>query len=616
MNPVINDSESDSNKINAILESVKSDPSYINYWNAYKKIQSITSGTIEDGLQNLIKIAVLSSYTIDPLLACMEIDIRLLNFIPQFYLAPFNQYRQQIIDTSSALYKFTPDITILAIDIESLITHEFFTNFPSLTDDEKKKQLEEVVTTLHSLIITYQEKYQGFLLLNNFLIPSNSPLGLLETKSDFGIKNFYKKINSELEVKLATNNQVFLIDFDGLASFFGKNQVFNHKMNYMGSMKYNNGFFPLLSKEYSGFIKAQKNLSKKCIVLDLDNTLWGGIIGEDGMDGIKLNTNSPGNEFVDFQRLLLSYYQRGIILAINSKNNYDDAIQVIRDHPSMVLRENHFACMRINWQNKAQNMVEIANELNIGLDSLVFFDDNPVERDLIKQTLPEVLVVDLPKSSFLYRKTLEEINDFNVLSLTDEDKKRGEMYFARSKRKEMETQHQSLDDFIKTLEIKVKIDLVDEFSRPRVTRLINKTNQYNLTTRRYTEEEVKEMLENPQSYSLYSLQVKDKFGDEGIVGVSIVKKETDKFVIDSFLMSCRVIGRQIENAFIIRIFKDAKKDNINEIIGEFIPTKKNSMVANFYKEQGFEKVADSDNQWIIHLNDKELTYPEYLQIEG
>jgi FkbH-like protein len=381
-------------------------------------------------------------------------------------------------------------------------------------------------------------------------------------------------------------------------------------------MKYNNGFFPLLSKEYSGFIKAQKNLSKKCIVLDLDNTLWGGIIGEDGMDGIKLNANSPGNEFVDFQRLLLSYYHRGIILAINSKNNFDDAIQVIREHPAMVLRENHFACMRINWQNKAQNMVEIAKELNIGLDSLVFFDDNPVERDLIKQTLPEVLVVDLPKSPFFYRKTLEEINDFNVLSLTDEDKKRGEMYFARSKRKEMETKHQSLDDFIKTLEIKVKIDLVNEFSRPRVTRLINKTNQYNLTTRRYTEEEVKEMLENPQSFSLYSLQVSDKFGDEGIVGVAIVKKEKEKFIIDSFLMSCRVIGRQIENAFIIRILKDAKKANINQVIGEFIPTKKNSMVTNFYKDQEFEKIADSNNQWIIHLIDKELNYPNYLFMES
>jgi FkbH-like protein len=261
-------------------------------------------------------------------------------------------------------------------------------------------------------------------------------------------------------------------------------------------------------------------------------------------------------------------------------------------------------------------MVEIANELNIGLDSLVFFDDNPVERDLIKQTLPEVLVVDLPKSPFLYRKTLEEINDFNVLSLTVEDKKRGEMYFARSKRKEIENQHQSLDNFIQTLEIKVKITLVDEFSRPRVTRLINKTNQYNLTTRRYTEEEVKEMLKNNQSYSLYSLQVKDKFGDEGIVGVAIVKKETKKFIIDSFLMSCRVIGRQIENAFIIRILKDAKNENIDEVIGEHIPTKKNSMVSNFYNDQGFEKLAGSENQWIIDLQNKELDYPKYLQIES
>jgi len=306
------------------------------------------------------------------------------------------------------------------------------------------------------------------LLINNFIVPTFSPLGIIDTKEKLGVKDFYRKLNNSLCQEFRTNSQVFVMDLDNIAASFGKDAAVNPKTNYLGSLKYSNAFFVALSNEYLGFLKAAMNLSKKCIIVDLDNTLWGGIVGEDGINGIILANASPGNEFVDFQRLLLSYYHRGVILGINSKNNYDDAIQVIREHPSMVLREKHFAIMKINWQNKVQNLIEIASELEIGLDSIVFIDDNPVERDLVRQGLPLVQVVEMPESSFMYRRTIEKLNDFSLLSFTEEDKKRGELYEARAKRKDLQHQYTSIDDYIANLGITVAISNVDDRTKARI----------------------------------------------------------------------------------------------------------------------------------------------------
>jgi FkbH-like protein len=329
-------------------------------------------------------------------------------------------------------------------------------------------------------------------------------------------------------------------------------------MYYMGRFGFSDSFLPAIADVYMAYIKALKNQTRKCIVLDLDNTLWGGVLGEEGFQGIKLGKEPPGNAYLDFQRLLLSYYNRGIILAINSNNNFADAIRVIREHPYMLLREKHFAAMRINWENKAQNMIELAEEINVGLASLVFVDDMPQNREQIRRTLPEVLVVDLPPSPFLYKSTFEKLNDFNVLSLTEEDRHRGEMYYSQKSRETLRKSKVSLSDFLISLQMKIVIKPADGFSLPRIAQLVNKTNQFNLTTRRYTDIEITKMAENEKEYGVLGLSVTDRFGDEGLVGAAIIRKTPDAWNIDSFLMSCRVIGRGVETAFLAKIVTIAR----------------------------------------------------------
>jgi FkbH-like protein len=281
----------------------------------------------------------------------------------------------------------------------------------------------------------------------------------------------------------------------------------------------------------------------------------------------------------------------------------------------MLLREKHFAAIRINWKNKVQNMTELAKEINIGLDSIAFIDDNPREREQMKQALPQVLVVDMPSSPFLYRQTLESLNDFNVLALTEEDKKRGEMYQAKKRREELRESISSMDDFLKSLEMKLVIKHADDMSLPRIVRLINKTNQFNLTTRRYSDSELRKMNESKAEFAIYCLQVCDKFGDEGIVGAAIVRKEPNAWTLDSFLLSCRVIGRKVETAFLARIVSDAKEQGASAIVGEYVPTPKNDPVKEFYSSHGFEELAQEGSmyRWKLDLTKHTVRMPEWME---
>ena len=608
-------SESVSSQLKDILDLVRKEATHVNYWNAYKRIQRLNLKVLNIPDEKKIKIALLSSFTIDPLGMYLDIKSRLVGLYPEIYIGPFNQYQQEIIDEGSKLYAFKPDVVILAVQAESLLGEDFCSEF--VKSSGKERYQTEIIDQFERLLSLLTSRTDSLVLVNNFIVPSFTPFGILDNKVDMGLKSFFYGLNQRLTDLYRESTQVYVVDLEGVASKHGKSRCLNFQMYYRGSFVFSGSFLSVIADEYMGYIKALKNLSRKCIVLDLDNVLWGGIIGEDGFDGIRLGKDSPGNAYVDFQRLLLSYYNRGIILAINSRNNYEDAIKVIREHPYMVLREKHFAAMRINWQDKVQNMIELAEEINVGLDSMVFVDDNPREREQIKQALPQVLVVDIPPSPFLYRQALESPNDFNVLALTEEDKMRGEMYYARRMRKQLEKSMVSLEDFLRSLEMKIVIKHADDFTLPRITRLINKTNQFNLTTRRYTDVEIKKMRENRDEFDIYSLQVIDKFGDEGIVGVAIVRKEPQTWILDSFLMSCRVIGRKVETAFLAKIVADARKKDISTIVGEYIPTQKNAPVKSFYLDHGFRKFQQEGevSRWGLDLTRSTVKIPEWLEVK-
>ncbi|MGY5860771.1 MAG: HAD-IIIC family phosphatase [Candidatus Thorarchaeota archaeon] len=601
-------------RMDEILKSVRESPTYLNLWSAYKKIQQLSLKPSEDA--NLrTGIAIVGSSTLEPLAACFDIKIRLEGFHSHTFVGGFNTYRQEAMDKTSELYKAEPNIIVLAVDAWSLLDQKFLSNYPRMSGKSRSIAMKEIVNSITAVAEVLEKNSTALVLVNNFIVPTFSPLGVADNKQKLGFKKFFRRANQLLEEKLESNSNVFVVDLDSVASDFGKSRSVNWNTYYRGSVPFSEEFTPIVANEYMRYFRALKGFAKKCIVLDLDNTLWGGIIGEDGIEGIKLGPTSPGIEYVEFQRALLSLYNRGVILAVDSKNNFDDAIKVLREHPHQVLKEEHFAALRINWQNKAANIVELAKEINIGFDSMVFIDDSPVEREQIRRTYPEVMVVDLPKNPRLYRATLESLNVFDVLSLTKEDLTRGEMYVGKRKRTELEQSSTSIEDFLRTLEIKVRVKLTDDFDTPRVVQLIGKTNQFNLTTRRYTDVEAKSLRDAKES-AVYSMSVQDKFGDEGVVGVAIVRKEDMSWTIDSFLMSCRVIGRSVETAFLAKIIADIKSAGAKRVIGEYIPTKKNAPAADFYERHGFakQKATGDGASWMLDLAHSTVEVPDWIHL--
>ena len=605
-------SEPISLQLEKLLDQVRKEPTHLNYWNAHKRIQKLDLESLKVPDEKKIKVALLSSFTIDPLSIYVDIKSRLAQLHPEIYVAPFNQYQQEILDENSRLYAFKPDVIILAVQADVLLNEKFYSEFVKLSEVEKYQT--EILDRFQTIVSMLTARTDALVLVNNFIVPSFTPFGILDNKADSGFRSFFYELNQRLAELYKKSHQVYVVDLEGAASKHGKSRCLDPKLYYRGSLLFSESFLPVIADEYMGYIKALKNLTRKCIVLDLDNIMWGGIIGEDGIEGIELGNDSPGNAYKDFQRVLLSYYNRGILLAINSKNNPEDAIKAINEHPHMLLREKHFAAIKINWQNKVQNMIELSKKINIGLDSMAFMDDNPREREQMKQSLPQVLVVDMPSSPFLYRQTLENLNDFNLLALTEEDKKRGEMYHARKMREELRESISSLEDFLKSLEMKIVIKYADDLGLPRIVRMINKTNQFNLTTRRYTDAEIRKMKEARDKFDIYSLQVSDRLGDEGIVGVAIVHKEPNIWTLDSFLLSCRVIGRKVETAFLAKIVADAREQDVSTLVGEYIPTQKNAPVKNFYSSHGFEKLLQKGNlyRWRLDLTKSTVKMPEWL----
>ena len=333
---------------------------------------------------------------------------------------------------------------------------------------------------------------------------------------------------------------------------------------------------------------------KKCLVLDLDNTLWGGVIGEDGKDGIALSLTAPGNSFMAFQQAILDHYDRGVILAINSRNNENDAWDVIRNHPNMILKEHHFAASRINWNDKATNIRELASELNIGLDSMVFLDDDPTNRAMVRALVKEVEVPELPVDPKEYTQFLNSLPYFESLVITDEDKMRGNLYVTERLRREEEKQYESPEDFLKSLDLSLFIYKDDNSCIPRLSQLTGKTNQFNTLKQPLSEEEISEYIKN-ENHHVYHARLQDKFGDYGVILFALVEKLDKVWNIKSLLMSCRVFGKDVEGAFFATIVKQAKDAGADLITIAEEETEKNLPARDFIKKHFKEGKYEVNN---------------------
>lgn len=560
-----------------------------------------------------VRIALLSSYVLDQLIPYLDFECRRASLTPEFYLAPFNQYTQETLNTSSSLYQFKAEIIFIALALEDLFPE--VTGYPS--GDDLDKASKEIRKWVLRLIGELHERCHALIVLHEFALMHRTPHGILDNRSSNGLARWIEDLNHILADDLRSQERAYLLPLNQVLSWVGKDQSNNPKMRYMASMRVGEAALPELARYSMRYVKPLKGLTRKCIVLDLDGTLWGGIVGELGVEGIHLGPTAPGVEYMDFQKALLNLTRRGILLAVCSKNNPEDAMPVIRDHKYMLLREEHFSAMRINWRNKAANLREIAQELNIGFDSIVFIDDSPTERELVRQLLPEVLTVELPTDPSRYRMTLEDMSDFELLAITREDEKRGAQYQTMRKRAAVRNTTASLEEYLHSLDMKAEITLASSEALNRLVQMFNKTNQFNLTTRRYQMADMDSFL-NSDKDLVYALQVSDRFGDHGLVGAAIIHEEGQRWRIDSLVMSCRVMGLSVERAFLHRIYDDARQAGITTLIGEFIPTKKNQPVKDFYHTHGFRLINETDGHqiWDFSVKVGRIDKPSWITTTG
>jgi len=579
----------------ALLKEVRDKPTYSVYQRLERQLVEF-DGLANSNNQRRVRIAILSSFTIDPIKPYIHMGCLERNVWADVYIPEFNQFAQELLTPQSGLYSFNPDICFLQIPAEAIVDKWEPFNL-------QLEHVDDLIQSLSGYIRAFRDHCGGEMVVSNFSEPVCFPYSL---GFNVATRN-YKVANDRLVEVSKEIPGVHILDYEGLTAYHGKESVADQRWRHIARMELSHKFLPKLASKMLANVMALRGLGRKCVVLDLDNTLWGGVVGEDGPSGIQLGPDFPGSAFLEFQESLLNLHKRGILLAINSKNNESDALEVLAQHPFMVLRPEHFAAFRINWQDKCTNIESIASELNIGLDSMVFIDDSPVERELMLRLRPEVLTPKWPDDAVAYRTALEGMYDFAAVSVTEEDQNRGKMYAAEAQRERSLRRSSSLEEFLFGLGMVVTVSEADDRDASRVHQLVNKTNQFNLTARRYTSANVARFLSG-EDVAAYVLRNEDVFGDNGLVGVGVVlccepHKEESTWRIDSLVMSCRVLGRTIEKGFLDQILQGLKLKRCRYVIGEFIPTSKNAMVNDFYSESGFVLLGtdDTSTQWILDL---------------
>lgn len=576
-------------------------------------IKLVNSLEDKDGDRVPLKIAFLRNITIDSIIPylkflCLKEDIKV-----NTYMGDYNNIFQNVVDTKSDLYRFNPDIIIICLKLETLAVR-LFKSFSDLSSKEINEEAIRIVDYVDSILREIRKRSNATILLHNFEIPVYPSFGVYDYQHHSKQVNTIRKIDFDLLDIVSKYNSTYIVDIDMLKSTIGYLNFTDNRYWHIAKAPYTRKALKIIAKEYTKFIRILKGKNKKCLVLDCDNTLWGGIIGEDGINKIKIGKTYPGSAYLAFQQAILNLYDQGVILAICSKNNEQDVLEVLENHPDMILRKKHFISMRINWNDKVTNLREIANELNIGLDSLVLIDDSDFEINLVKKLLPEVEAVQLPKDPSSYRDLLNSSGLFDKLTFSKEDRMRSEMYMVEINRKEAKLQATNLEDYYKYLEMKVSINSADEFSIPRISQLTQKTNQFNLTTMRYSESEIKKLLESKDADVRY-LHLKDRFGDSGIVGATILKYQGNDALIDTFLLSCRVVGRGVEEVFLKDCVNIAKKRSCEKIIGIYVPTGKNAQVEEFYKNHNFSLIEKNSNgaKYSFFLKENYPDFPSYFK---
>lgn len=558
----------------------------------------LTFSEIQDVLNQIsaenqpeLGISVLRNITVEPIEPYLTYFAYQMGFSAQVQWGGYDCSIQDALEDNPQLFSSQTDCVLVFLKLEVLST-QLAQCFPTLTAAEVDAECDRILEYAQTIIQGIRRQTTAMILWMGFERPLYPSWGILDLQRQTGQTATIQGLNAAIQSILLKQENSYFVDLDLPLARIGSHHYFDNRYWHIGRSPYTRQALCEIATEVFKYIRALKGQNKKCLVLDCDNTLWGGVIGEDGLAGIKLSANSyPGSSFYEFQQEILTLYHQGILIALCSKNNEAEVWDVFHNHPDMVLQESHITCAQINWDDKAQNLRHIAEELNIGLDSLVFVDDSEFEVNLVRQLLPEIETIHLPrKRSTDYRLMLASCGWFDMLALTQEDLNRGAMYSAARQRTQAQQQFTSIAQYHESLKMVAEISFADEFSVPRIAQLTQKTNQFNLTTQRYSEADIADFISCSTSDVLY-LQLKDKFGVYGIVGVCIVNYQDAHAVIDSLLLSCRVLGRHVEEAFLREILKLASYRECQTIEGQYKPTPKNMQVQSFYCDRNFTEQA-------------------------
>jgi FkbH-like protein len=565
-----------------------------------------------------IRLAILASSTVDHLAPAIRVAGLRRRLMIDVHVGAYGQYRQDLLDLHSTLHQFAPEFVLFSITARDAIAGVALTATSKEVDEEIARSIRE----LRLLWRKARENFNATIIQQTFLNVTESLFGNYDRLVPGAPAQVITRLNDQLS-KAAAQDSVLLLDVaraseqDGIDTWFDNGNWLHGKLEIAPEAA------TLFGEVIVRIMAAQRGLSKKCLVLDLDNTVWGGVIGDDGLEGLVLGEGSAvGEAHLALQRYAKQLKERGVILAVCSKNDPAIAEAAFNEHPEMLLKRSDISAFVANWNDKAENLKSIATQLNIGLDSLVFVDDNPVERARIRQSLPMVAVPELPKDVAHYTRCLANAGYFEAVAFTFEDRHRAEQYAANAERESLFQLSGSLDDFLRNLQMSVAFGPFAAADLARVTQLFNKTNQFNTTTRRYSAEEVIQFAAAEQMVTL-QFRLSDKYGDNGLVSAMILSPDPEQpaiFKIDNWVMSCRVFGRQLEHEAMNIAVEQARRRGGTALRADYIPTPKNTVISELYSSLGFSTLNDRTPQragtsWFLDLT-KYITRSTHISRSG
>lgn len=534
-----------------------------------------------------VRVCVLRNFTLETIEPFLKLHLYRADLGPEVQFGGYDTVQQDILSPDSPLAAApTPDLVVLALMLDRVDPEHAHPDWVA----------DRAIETLGGLFDALAERTQALIAVNTLLAPWHDPNGIGARPEAGDLVAQMARLNRFITEQVRTRaDQFFLVDWERLLRLLGRDAAIDDRYWYLSRAPFKPAFLDLYARELAKLMRALKGKAKKCLVLDCDNTLWGGVIGEDLLAGIKLDANEyPGRAYYDFQATVLRLAARGVMITLCSRNNEADVLEVLDKHPACLIGRQHLVSWRVNWQDKASNITALAEELNIGLDSMVFVDDDSVDCQLVRDMLPEVTVLQVPAKLYTYPDFLLHDGLFDMLSVSAEDSQRQALYQAERTRRRETAKFASLEEYLASLKIVARIHEARPEEVPRLAQLTQKTNQFNLTTRRYSEAEI-ERFRLSSDHALYSLSVADRFGDAGLTGVCIAARRGDTVTVDSLLLSCRILGRKVDLAFADHVLDELiARWRPAHLQAAYLPTAKNSQVREFWEQFGFTATPGSD----------------------